>query len=499
MNPVNWVRWKVVIALGVILGLFYTLGLDPLTRWQINSLGSKDTGARWSVAEVGLGLLAGDVEILDLLVSAARKLEKEAAAKGSDAGEEKVFNADEVRFELSVLELSKKRFVIDEMGLVNPRLEMRRREDGSTNIGDIEDSDIEDSDIERPRRETSDDWVRSAIEWYEKLQKVREKLPTGGGENETETERERQKELDLWQREVEYPFRDRPTWVVRRIHAEQLEVSFADEGDTDGELPNLTDGVIAITDLSSNPAVHEEPIRLTLAGNLAGAMLRLETTLDFTGATTRYRIELDSGGLPVSVVDAFIGDSLPVSLASGKIGVTATLALDDKKGIEIAPRLFFQSVKLARKPGEDRVAGLDAGSFVKAFNEASGALGEERLEIADLRITGTIDSPRFEWGDTVRNLVTRGGLAFANARIEKGKALARERLESGLRKFGEKLGPRADAALRKSGVGETFKSTVKGVLPSSEDGAEGAGRIIDSVGTKAGGFLRGLGGGKKKD
>jgi hypothetical protein len=494
MNPLKWVRWKIVIALTVVFGLFYLLGLDPMTEWQINSLGSNEKGARWSVTEVGFGLLAGDVELFDLLVSAAKDLEKEVAAETAKDGEEKFFNADEVNFEVSVAELSRKRFVIDEMGLVNPHMEMHRRADGSTNMGDLEGSETEKRDEKTP-----EDWVRSAIEWYEKLQKIREKLPSGDDEKDTETERERQEKFDLWQRKVEYPFRDRPTYLVRSIYAKELEVTFADEGDPDSKIPSLTEGVIEITDLSSNPSAHDKPIRLSLEGKLAGSPLSLQTTVDFTGATSVYSLEFAAESLPVSVVEAFIGDSLPVSLAAGNIGIAATLSLDGDEGIMITPKLFFQGVKLAEKPGENKVAGLDAGSFVKAFNEASGALGQERLEIADLTISGTLSSPKFQWGNTVTDLVRQGGIAFANAQIEKGKALAKKEIDKGLDKVGAKLGSEIDKALDKSGVGDTVKGVLGDILPGKKDGKDGAGSIIDSVGEKAGGFLRGLGGDKKKD
>ena len=47
MNPLKWVRWKVVIGFAVIAGGFMLFGLNPLARRQINNLGAGGLGARF--------------------------------------------------------------------------------------------------------------------------------------------------------------------------------------------------------------------------------------------------------------------------------------------------------------------------------------------------------------------------------------------------------------------------------------------------------------------
>jgi len=493
MNPLRWVRWKVVIVLALLCGLLWFIGLDPLARWQINALGEDRSGARWSVTEVGLGLLAGDVQLIDVLVAAARKAQKKAAEinAGSSGEKEKVFNADEVKFALSAGELARRRFVIDEMGLTRPHMELRRRADGSTNVGDLEGSETEWPDAEK-----IEDWVRSAVDWYKKIQKAREKLPTG--DRDAEEERERQKQLDPWQRRVEYPFAGRPTYLVRRIFADELEISFSDEAEAESDIAKLTEGKIEITDLSSNPVAHENPMKLSLSGKLAGSPLSLETAIDFSKDASRYSIHFDAAKLPVSVVDAFVGDALPVQLADGFIGLTVRLDLDGEENLELTPKLIFQGVRVEAKAGASKIAGADAASFVKAFNEASEALGDTPLEIADLTIRGKLTSPRFEWGDTVTNLVQQGGLAFANRQIEQGRERLTKELDKSLEKGLQKATEEIDkalggAGLEGTGLGDAAKGVLEGVVPKSGSTGEATGATVDKIK----GLIPGLGGDKK--
>jgi hypothetical protein len=141
--------------------------------------------------------------------------------------------------------------------------------------------------------------------------------------------------------------------------------------------------------------------------------------------------ELDTGELPASLVQAFVGESLPVRLETGSVRVRGRVVLDGKDTLRVEPRLSFKDVSLEPKDAGGKVAGLDAAQFAKAFNEASKEVGE--IDIADLKITGSLSSPRFEWGDTVKNLVLEGGKAFARKQagkaVDRGKAEAEKLLE----------------------------------------------------------------------
>ncbi|MEM7235147.1 MAG: hypothetical protein AAF517_23415, partial [Planctomycetota bacterium] len=264
MNPLKWIRWKVLIGLVVIGGGLYFLGVNPLAQKQINGLGSTHETARWAVDALDLGFLAGNFELSDLLVSTPNK-EKDAASPAAAASltpggpdeKNRVFSALTTKFDLSMDNLLRKRFVVDEIVLDTPKMRVERREDGSTNIGDLAGTDEEDAvkgepgEDETPAEEK--DWVETTKDWYEKIQKVREKLggedEEGEGADDQKTEEEKTTDA-LYALAAKYPFTVRPGVVVNTIRAQGLEIDFSDS-DNPGGLASLTDGMIEILGVSN--------------------------------------------------------------------------------------------------------------------------------------------------------------------------------------------------------------------------------------------------------
>ena len=503
MNPIKWIRWKVVIVLAVVVGTLYFLGLNPLATRQINGLGNTSKAARWAVDGVDLGFLAGDFELSNLFVATAEAAE--AAATQVEKSE--VFSAITTNFDLSMNHLSRKRFVVEEVAIDTPRLSVDRRPDGSTNIGDLGGDDSESPDDEGP--DTTDDeptdWYESAKKWYERIEKLREKM-SGDDDDESKdddpgaTDESGASEIDYYARRVVYPFLSRPTMIVERVVAKGLEIDFSESkaeadstGDTaSGSFAKLSNGNLSLTGLSNRPSKHSEPIRLTLDGTLGTSPLRLEANVDLTKPLSSYSLTFDSGEIPASIISSFVGESLPVSIAKGTIRVRVDqMSLQGDDSIQLKPVLTFRGVELATRDGA-QVAGQSATAFVNAFNEASRAMGEEALEIADLRIDGTLERPQLHWGDTVKNLVLKGGEAFARQQLAKIQAKADALIDEGKAKIDaererlakeadalidaekEKMKDKLEAELEKSGVGEQLQGEIEKVLPGGLPGFGGA-------------------------
>jgi len=441
VNPLRWVRWKVVGVLACGLAALYFLGLDEIALSKVNTAGAESRAARWSVADMGLGLLAGSAEISDLEVATPRK-----------DTQDNVFGAAGARVDLSMNELLRGRYVADEVALQAPKLIVTRRKDGSINMEEIGGPPEEPPPPEGPPR----DWVGTIRKWYERIQKVREKLP----ERSKEPEEERGAAAD-YSRRATYPFEGRPSFAVRKIAGTGFEIAFTDEA-SGKPLPSLQNGTIEIHQLTSSPSVQDEPTRFRIAGDIAGSTLSIGGILDFRGERSLFTLDTATGDLPVALIESFIGESLPVKLKSGAISLDAKVLLDGRDKLDVAPKLSLKKVELeAREPG-GKVAGVDASSFAQAFNEASTEL--ESIDIQDLRITGSLSSPRFEWGDTVKNLVASGGKAFAKKQAQKGLEMGKEALEK---------------ELGKSPLGESIKEQMKGIdtkaLPKLPGGLFGGG------------------------
>jgi hypothetical protein len=425
MNPLRWVRWKVVGVLAVLGLAVYFLGLDKMALGQINAAGKESASARWSIAGFALGILGGDAELRDLILAPVAKAKASATSTGAGGAEEKVFNAAGVKADLSMLSLLEGRCVVDEVVLDAPQLLLARRPDGSVNVEDVG------PPVEEGPATTVGDvkgWVDSLKKWHDRIQKIREKLPRKGERKPAE---KKGTGVD-YSRAATYPFEGRPAFLVRELRSENLDVRFSDASSPQ-PIPPLEKGVLRVSNLSSSPTTQDEPTTFQIAGAIAGSPLLIEGTLDFRGDRSLISFKIDTGDLPASLVEAFAGPSLPVRLKAGTVGLKAILSLDGADGLLVDPRLSFKKLALEPKDPSGRIAGLKASEFASAFNDASSEMDE--VVIDDLKIRGTLGAPQFEWGDTVKNLVVSGGKAFARKEAQKGLDQGKALLEKNLEKL----------------------------------------------------------------
>lgn len=454
MNPIHWVRWKVVAVLAVLGGLVYFLGLDKVALSRINAEGRENRAARWSITDFALGILAGDARLADLNVATPR-------AKAED----RVLGASAAQMDVSMLDLLRRQYVVEKAELDGPKLAVKRKEDGSINIEDFgEKPETPESAPKKP-----EDWYETVKRWYERIDKWQKRLPD---RRKPKPPREPGFQVDTT-RGVDYPFESRPSYAVEELTSKNLEISFEDEG-SGQKLPGLEQGTITLRNLTSSPTVQSEPSTIELSGVVAGSKLSVKGSLDLRGGGVRFDLNGDTGDLPVSLVEAFVGPSLPVKLKSGTVRVALQkLLVNGNDSLDVAPLLIFRGLQIEPKDSSGKIAKIDAAAFARTFNEASSQLEELRIE--DLRITGSLPSPKFEWGDTFTRMMTSGASAFAakqaDKAIEKGKEALEKRLE-------------------KSGVLEKLPSGTKDALKGVK---------TDDLQKGLEGGLKGIFGGSKKE
>ncbi len=497
MNPIRWIRWKVVFVLAALFLVVWFIGVDQFLLKAVNSSGRDSKAARWSVADLALGLLGGDVKLQQLLVATPQQVASDAStdgaatvaaaeAQGAETDQERVFAAERLEVNTSMVELLRGRYVLDEVIVHVPRLTIERRPDGSTNVGDLGEAEAPE-EVEPPKEST--DWLEVVKKWHERLEKWKKRLPKGDGEDEEaeeeaggETETDRSGGFADYSKRAKFPFAQRAGVVARTVELKGLQIDFADD-DSGKKLPPLVDAEATITGLSSRPSVHDSPTQIRLRGKIAGAEIRLDTDVDLRGAANLFKFSFDAEGLPAALVEAFVGESLPVSLREGLVSLRADIKIEGDSVLEVTPRLALKGVQVATKDGHDRVAGFPAEKFVGTLNDASSELDE--LVIDDLRITGSLRAPRFEWGQTLQDLIVMGGQAFARKQIAAGVARGQELLG----REGEKIREQ----LEKSGLPKGLKDGLKEIgeeLPEAGESLEKA----------AGGLLkRGLFGDREDD
>lgn len=436
MNPLKWVRWKVLAALFVIWGALYFLGLNPLARREINKLGSTgQAGARFSVEQVALGLLAGRSSFHLFQVATPRE------PRPGEEARERVASAEEIVCDLGMGDLLRRRFAVDELSVKRPLLRVERRPDGTINVGEIGSTEPE------PPAGKPVDWVKALGEWMQRIRKRVEERRKREAEEKQEPEVARKKEKGLradYSRRVTYPFEKVPRAVVRKLKAEALEIQFEDQA---GGLkpPPIRNARVEILNLSDRPEHYPDPIQISIAGEIEGAPVEVSGTIDLRLIPdTDLRkndllLKVKAHGIPLrSVVQAFAGGSIEATFEKGTAELDADLSLVDLERIAVRspspdrPLFALRGVEMKAKPGS-KIAGFDGDRFCRAVNE----VGE--LEIRDLEITGTLADPEFRWGKSIENLVVSGVSTVAKRKageaLEKGTAKAQEAIH---RELGDK-------------------------------------------------------------
>ncbi len=455
MNPLKWIRWKAVAVLGLLGAAVYALGLSGALLAHLNAAGRSSGAARFSAGGLGLGLLSGELRLEQFLVAPAPKGGgKPGGAEQSPEAEasERAFTAERVEVDISALDLLSRRLVVDRVALVRPLVEIVRRPDGTANVGDLGEGPAQEEAPPEALPEGARnplDWLGTVQRWYERIQRARKWVP----KKPEAPKRGKAPWSADYSRAGEYPFRGRPGIEVREIVGEDLRIEFVDraKGET---LATIEQGLLRISNVTSSPSSQKETTSFEISGKLADSEVSLRGTVDFRGDRSQILLDVDLPGLPASLVGAFAGASLPVRLSSGKVGVRAHIALDGLDSMDVKPSLSFDGVTLEAKDPSGKIAGFEAERFVKAFNEASKEIGSFAIE--DLRIHGPFFAPKFEWGESVRELVLSGAKAFAQKQIGRGLERAKEEL-------GELLERAEIPAPAASGVKRALEETVEGI------------------------------------
>src|SRR5262245_32796180 len=169
MNPIGWIRWKLLAALTLIIGGFTTLGVNPLAKATVNRLGARDAGARWNVDDFAINPITGNLTVrgLDVENCAAQLASTAVTGPRQPANDGQILAAQTVQFELDMQELLRHRYC-GEMKVVAPKLRFERRADGSMNLdfGTAADNAV---DTGEPT-----DWWTQAQRWIEQIKQWNE-------------------------------------------------------------------------------------------------------------------------------------------------------------------------------------------------------------------------------------------------------------------------------------------------------------------------------------
>ncbi|MBN1418319.1 MAG: DUF748 domain-containing protein [Planctomycetes bacterium] len=406
------IRIKVAIPLVVIGAALLFIAPRLVTKGVVESAASKVLGTPVSLEAFSISPLAGSVSFRELDV--ADPGEQGDSMAGAITGEG----------DLSWMGLLRKRAIIDRIDVEGPTLTLRRGEDGALNVEKIGNPPEEAKPPVVPEdvlKKT--DWVKTFRDWVERLKTWREKLASEGKEEAPGVTLPPQAPDRLSPRYLEL---DDPRFLVRTMRLEGMTIAFDDAAK--GEMPPITEVQGEIKNLSSSPWTAEEPITVDLAGNLGEkGRVHLNLIADLRLGKMDFDVKIGATDVDVRSLEPLLGDSLPVAWKEGTVSLDARAAMTGLAAIDIRPTIAFAGAAFDPKEPDGTIAGLPAARFCEELSR----IGDFAIE--DLRIDGTLDAPRFHWGDTVKQLVLEGGKKLVKEKAE-------EAAKGLLDKVGEKAG-----------------------------------------------------------
>src|SRR5262245_51865983 len=110
MNPIHWIRWKVLIALVAVTGGLAFFGIGPVAQSALNRIGAGGYGASWNVQDVCFNPAAGRLTLSSLNVDNERQGSSvnQASAhsqKADSSRPDHMLTAQSITFDMDMLEL----------------------------------------------------------------------------------------------------------------------------------------------------------------------------------------------------------------------------------------------------------------------------------------------------------------------------------------------------------------------------------------------------------
>ena len=383
----SMIRFKLTGTVLVLLVLLGWWGAGPAVDRALSSSLEELLAEDVEIGRVTCSVFSGDLLIEDLRVG------------GDGAEGTETLGADRARANVSVLDLLRRKAVIEDLEIDRPRLRLETDQDGKLVIlkrheeRDRE-TGLDPVEILQVARENHGK-LSEARDW---LQRVRELMAYLGARDDAAEEQDL---LDF----TELPELG-PRLVVGSLRISGLRVGLGDDG------PALREFRIDGTQISTDPARHPEPMTAGVTGLLGTddpANLVLQSTSRSAGGV--LRVDFPSGELSnvgVSMIGPLLSDTLPFVFKGGTVALDLGEPNDWITGdgrLDLTTRLILKDIRVAPRPGFKTLAGIDAGKLCAAISDA-GTFG------LDVRVSGDSSDPQVDVGDTMDNLMRLGAAAF---------------------------------------------------------------------------------------
>ncbi len=169
--------------------------------------------------------------------------------------------------------------------------------------------------------------------------------------------------------------------------------------------PSFTGFELKGADLSSKPGWNGRPLVFSAAGSLDGGKAgTLKADFKVLAASTEGKVELTAS--PLLTWKALFEKSLPVAVEQG----TANVGLSGRTeagGLQATSSLRIDGLKIAARPGETRILGLDPQMSAYAI-QGLNAYGAKQPILFDVTLGGRLDAPEMSTGTGLLDLAKKG-------------------------------------------------------------------------------------------
>lgn len=323
--------------------------------------------------------------------------------------EEDVLRVREITADLSLLGLTGRRVVFDELVIGEVFLNIRREADGSLNIDDL---------AEGPDLAPYFAWLREQagrVDWVQLFEKYGEtiwKRFVALLEPKPPPNAPLLEDYKLLPAQV-------PTFALRRLRIERMHLRLVDEFRREGELPPVTAVDVIIENFAWRPEQGRGPITLGVKAYFGGSeasFVSFTAVFDERAEPPMRRYELEARQIDPATLDALYERSLPVRVTQGTLSLSARLTLKGE-ALEGESTLVLVGAQIKSRSEEFSLLGFDPQTSRKVLDGINAYAKECPLALG-LAITGPADRPEFHWDEALlviakRGLLWLGTLPFA--------------------------------------------------------------------------------------
>ncbi len=368
--------------------------------------------------------------------------------------------------DLGFVDLLSKRFRMEKIVIKDAAFHVARKADGSLNVTDLPAAKPDENASEGEQaawKEFVDGLMEKGKEadWAEIWNKYQAYRQKKSEEEAKAAEAAKAKpepiKLDYDPDARWEPKRRIPLVRIDHIEIQNLALALEDKAAEKGALPSLTNLNAKGTQLSSMPGWNQQPVRFEGAGKFAGeASGTLTFTINYLPGKTEADIQIAK--IPLTDFRPLYEKSLPVDVVKG------VTTLDVKGGvvagnIDSAVNLQIDQLKIAARPGQPGILGLDAQTSGYAI-QGINAYGEKLPVVVGVAIVGPAGDPEIQ-----------GKVPFLEIAKKGLEMLGKQELQKYIDKIDGQIGQIKQAGLEKIvPLQDSFKAVQNDSLESLKKG-----------------------------